>query len=265
MMPVREELQGVRQGWASIIRNVQQSVVGDLLNGDLFGLRRAVRRMKEDLPAADSPLESLFLRQVLLTFVDRCARQLDDRFHARYEGGECRSSPPLAREAQWLLTEHSIGTLLDGWMADYIVWFGAHHDLPVVWRAIEILHERATEPWTIAGLAREVGCCRTTLLRQFVHSFGMSPGEYLARLRVREGLRYLWTTSDTVEGAALHSGYKSCSRFHGRVRHYTGMTPAAVRALKPEIFEHMLDDCLPLTSPRVQSHWRARDRGVGLR
>jgi hypothetical protein len=82
MPPIQVEASGLRPEWASGIRNVQQAVVGDLLEGDLSGLRRAVRRLKEDLPASAGPGESLFLRQALVAFVDRCARQLHDRFHA---------------------------------------------------------------------------------------------------------------------------------------------------------------------------------------
>jgi AraC-like DNA-binding protein len=255
MTPVQQESQGVRFEWASHVRNVQQAVVGDLLSGDLLGLDRAVRRMKEDLPAPANPAESLFLRQALVPFVDRSARHQHERFHASFDGRECRVSPPLEREADWLLPDHPIDELLDGWMAGYVAWFGGCHSIPIVWRATAILRERAAERWTTATLARGVGCCRTTLRQQFVHDLGMSPAEYIARFRVREGLRRLWRTTGTVGDASIFAGYRSCSKFYGRVLRYTGMTPAAIRALVSETFERLLDDCLPL---RIEPATRRR-------
>ena len=252
MPPLPVEPSGLRPEWASSMRNVQQAVVGDLLDGELSGLRRAVRRMKDDLPACANSAESLFLRQALVAFVDRSARQLHDRFHASVDRRECSMSPPLEREDVWLSRDRPIGDLLDGWMEGYVAWFSAHHNVPLVWRAKEMLREHAAESWTTARLARQVGCCSTTLLQQFVHSLGMSPAEYLARVRVREGLRRLWTTTDTVESASIYAGYRSCNKFYRRVIRYTGTTPAALRGLEWEAFERRLDDCLPLKISRAR-------------
>jgi AraC-like DNA-binding protein len=67
-----------------------------------------------------------------------------------------------------------------------------------------------------------------------------------------EGLRHLRASRATVEEAARRSGYRSYGKFHRRVRHYTGLTPAAVRAYACDDFEEALDDWVPL---------RARVRG----
>jgi transcriptional regulator GlxA family with amidase domain len=135
-------------------------------------------------------------------------------------------------------------------MERYVAWFSRWHNVPLVWRATEMLRGRAAERWTTARLAHEVGCCSTTLMQQFVQSLGLSPAEYLARVRVREGLRRLWTTTDTVENASIYAGYRSCNKFYRRVIRYTGTTPAAVRGLEWETFERTLDDCLPLRISR---------------
>ena len=41
--------------------------------------------------------------------------------------------------------------------------------------------------------------------------------------------------------AARRSGYRRYGKFHRRVRHYTGLTPAAVRAYACDNFEEALD------------------------
>lgn len=74
----------------------------------------------------------------------------------------------------------------------------------------------------------------------------MSSAEYLARVRVREGLCRLLTTTDTVDDASIFSGYRSCSKFYRRVFRYTGMTPAAIRTLSLDAFDRRLEECLPL-------------------
>jgi AraC-like DNA-binding protein len=246
MTSVQPQHAELRLEWASEVRNVQQAVVGDLLDGDLTGLQRAVQRMKDDLPTAANATESLFLRQALVAFVDRCAHDLHVRFHTSVGESICGMRPPLEREANWLSPCQAIGSLLDTWLASYVEWFSQRHSIPLVWRAKDLLQQRSAECWTTGRLAREVGCCGTTLVQQFVGAVGISPAEYLARLRIREGLRHLWATSDTVENASVLAGYRSSNKFYRRVMRYTGMTPAALRALESNAFQGRLDNCLPL-------------------
>jgi AraC-like DNA-binding protein len=243
------ELSSFTAEWVSGLRNVQQAAVGDFFYADPIGLRRAVRRLKHELPAATSFAERLFLRQAIMLFLDRSSRYLHDRFHDCFDRRACGVAPPLTREADWL-SASSMDELLDAWMERYIEWLESAHKLPVVWRATECLRQRPSECWTVDRLARHVGCSRSTLLKQFV-AFGITPAEYLARIRVRNGLCGLRRTTRTVEEAALAAGYRSSSKFYGRVFRYTGMTPGAIKMLEPRVFERMLDQCVPL---RPASH-----------
>jgi AraC-like DNA-binding protein len=239
----------LRSEWMLSIRNVQQAAVGDMVHGDLVGLEQGVRRLSAELPTPVSPGECLFLRQALVPFVDRCARHLHQRFHSELTDLDCGVCPPLEREAMWLSDEYSVERLLTAWSARYVAWFRRHHQYPTVWRATDILRERAAESWTTARLAREVGCCPTTLRRQFA-TLGLSPAEYLARVRVASALRQLRRGGVTVEDAAMHAGFRSGSKFYGRVSRYTGMTPTAVRKLPLEAFERVLEDRLSLRGGR---------------
>jgi AraC-like DNA-binding protein len=75
---------------------------------------------------------------------------------------------------------------------------------------------------------------------------GLTPSEFLVRVRVREGLCLLRTTTASVEDVARLVGYQSSNKFYGRVHGYTGLRPSQVRELDGPAFEHMLDECIPL-------------------
>src|SRR5947199_285667 len=74
----------------------------------------------------------------------------------------------------WLRMQEDDAT--DGWLL-------ALRD-PVVAQAMNAIHQRPREPWTIESLAREVSVSRATLARRFAHLVGETPPEYLTRWRM---------------------------------------------------------------------------------
>src|SRR5215472_8024699 len=62
-------------------------------------------------------------------------------------------------------------------------WLLALRD-PVVAGAMNAIHQRPHEPWTLESLAREVSVSRATLARRFAHRLGETPPEYLTRWRM---------------------------------------------------------------------------------
>ena len=250
MAEVEDVCEGVRIHWASMVRNVQQAAVGDLGLGVVSEIAVAVRRLKREIPHPVNQAESLNLRQSLIVFADRAARDHHQRFHARFDSSACAAAPPLVHEAVWLDPHQAIEQLLDAWMADYVDWFHQRHSLPAVGRAIHILQERFAEAFTIGELARASGCSSTTLRNQFDDALRLSPFQYLTRVRIREGLRRLRKSSDTIEEASRFGGYQSCNKFSRRVRRYTGLTPSDVRDLGDEAFDRLLEERMPLVAPR---------------
>ena len=257
---------GLRLAWASTVRNLYQAVVGELSCGDPTRLDPAVQRLKHHLPAPINGVEADHLRQSLAIFLDRGARAMHQRFHAEFSPSICAISPPPQSEAAWVNTR-SIGELLDEWNAMYAEWFHRHHTLPPVLRAARILQERFAEPITMETLAQAAGASRTILGQQFSRMIGVTPSDFLARVRVREGLLRLRRSSESVDTVAQSVGYRSENKFYGRIRTYTGLRPSQVRELPDAAFDDMLEGCLPLMLRRrcpdrsaVEGHRSERDR-----
>ena len=62
-------------------------------------------------------------------------------------------------------------------------WLRAMSD-PQISQAIGLIHNKPAQPWTAAGLAREVGLSRSAFFGRFRHLVGEGPIEYLTRWRM---------------------------------------------------------------------------------
>lgn len=107
-------------------------------------------------------------------------------------------------------------------------WLLALRD-PVVTRAMNAIHQRPREPWTIESLAREVGVSRATLARRFAHLVGETPPEYLTRWRMDLAAQRLRDTDDTVAAIADTVGYRSEYSFSRAFKRRRGLAPGRYR------------------------------------
>lgn len=100
---------------------------------------------------------------------------------------------------------------------------------PEISRALLIMYNRYSEPWTTEALAREVGMSRSAFTASFRELVGEGPGRHLTSRRMHESARCL-TESDIPLGV-LHKkvGYKSSVGFHLAFRKLFGMTPGEYR------------------------------------
>jgi AraC-like DNA-binding protein len=111
---------------------------------------------------------------------------------------------------------------------DQTGWLSGARD-PDVGRALTLLHQRYADPWTIAGLAKEIGLSRTVLTERFGHFLGMPPMTYLTRWRLALGARALTTTSRSVAQIAMETGYESEAAFNRAFKREYGLPPARYR------------------------------------
>jgi transcriptional regulator GlxA family with amidase domain len=119
----------------------------------------------------------------------------------------------------WLRTQQDDAT--DGWLL-------ALRD-PVIARAMNAMHQRPHEPWTIESLAREVSVSRATLARRFAHLVGETPPEYLTRWRMDLAAQRLRDTDDTVAAIAAAVGYRSEYSFSRAFTRHRGLAPGRYR------------------------------------
>ena len=107
-------------------------------------------------------------------------------------------------------------------------WLAAARDVEVG-KALALLHQRHSHPWTVAELAREVGMSRTVLAERFRQFLGEPPIAYLTRWRLRLGARALETTSHSVAQIAAETGYESEAAFNRAFKRAHGVPPARYR------------------------------------
>jgi len=117
---------------------------------------------------------------------------------------------------------------LDDLPADATGWLAGLRDR-FVGKALELLHERADQAWSVDDLAREVGLSRSALHERFVQYLGKPPMQYLASWRIQLGARLLRESSRNVATIAVEVGYDSEAAFSRAFRRIVGMPPAAWR------------------------------------
>jgi AraC-like DNA-binding protein len=107
-------------------------------------------------------------------------------------------------------------------------WYRAHTD-PIIGRALRILHNDPAHPWTVAGLAAEVGVARATLARRFTELVGEPPLAYLTGWRLALAADLLLDPGVTVGGVARQVGYGSPFTFSTAFKRWYGVSPQAHR------------------------------------
>ena len=146
-----------------------------------------------------------------------------DESRARRAGSEI----VLARLSELLFVE-VLRAHLDALPAEARGWFAGLRDRNVG-AALRLMHARPAEPWTVEGLAREVGMSRSGFAERFAHYLGVGPMHYLTRWRLQLAARLLERPGVAVVRAAERAGYESEAAFNRAFKKLTGAPPAAWR------------------------------------
>jgi AraC-like DNA-binding protein len=120
-------------------------------------------------------------------------------------------------------------------------WFAGLRD-PHVGRALNLLHGRAAEPWTLELLAREVGLSRSSLAERFARLIGQPPMHYLAQWRMQLAAGMLADGGRQVMQVAAEVGYDSEAAFSRAFHKLAGMPPAAWRRTRGRAAVPSADD-----------------------
>lgn len=96
-------------------------------------------------------------------------------------------------------------------------------------RAQDIFQSRLADPLELNQVAAAAGASLSTLNRLFHRWHGMSPGKYLAQLRLRRAQELLVTSEAAIAEIAAHCGYSEQSALTRAMKKGTGQTPAQYR------------------------------------
>ncbi len=247
------------------VKNAYQVFVLQISLGDPVNIDTPLRRLKRNLPQTLDSEEALKLRLSLALLLNQSAQHIHERVHAAFSLRSCAANPPIESESTWLDGRRSIDELTDCWWGKNQGWLEQHHRFPPVIHAMKSLRESFASDVRMESLAQLVGASRTTLIQQFTSLVGMTPSEYLARIRVRQGLQLLRTTTNSVETIADQVGYQSGNKFYSRISSFTGLRPSQIRRLDEETFERLIEDHLALwvSRPKQLQLGVGQSRSVG--
>lgn len=108
------------------------------------------------------------------------------------------------------------------------LWFRAQSD-PVVGRALQLLHERFSESWTVASLAASVGISRAVLARRFTELVGEPPMSYLTGWRLTLASELLRDPGLSIAGIAQRVGYSGPFALSTAFKRERGVSPQQFR------------------------------------
>ena len=101
---------------------------------------------------------------------------------------------------------------------------------PIVTEVMSALNERVDQPTSLDELAQWAGYSAQHLNRLFRRQLGITPLQYLARLRMQRAARLLAEGELTVQAIAARVGYSDPYYFSRLFKQHTGQSPAQYRA-----------------------------------
>ena len=146
---------------------------------------------------------------------------------AEAAGSEPGGEGMLAKLSEVLVVE-TLRRYLSGMSAQQTGWLAGLRDR-AVGRCLALMHEKPAHPWTLDGLAREVGTSRSVLAEKFTHLVGQSPMQYLARWRMAVASNLLRRSASSLMQIALEVGYETDAAFSRAFKREFGVPPAAWR------------------------------------
>jgi AraC-like DNA-binding protein len=107
-------------------------------------------------------------------------------------------------------------------------WLAALRDAQVG-RALRLIHENPTRPWTVDRLSLEAATSRSALAQRFTRLLGQSPMKYLSGWRMHLAMQMLRDRADNIQAIAERVGYESEPAFNRAFKKVTGCPPATWR------------------------------------
>jgi AraC-like DNA-binding protein len=101
---------------------------------------------------------------------------------------------------------------------------------PQVGRALSLIHERPSDPWTVESLAAAVGMSRSRFAERFRELLASSPMTYLADWRFQRALKQLNQSHAPIKAVARDNGYASSAAFTRAFRQRFGCAPRDAKA-----------------------------------
>ncbi|UYL09447.1 AraC family transcriptional regulator [Bdellovibrio sp. SKB1291214] len=107
-------------------------------------------------------------------------------------------------------------------------WLRAFND-PSLSKAMQLIHTRTSEDWSVESLAKAAGLSRSGFSAQFMKAVGQSPAEYLRGWRMVVARDLLRSSQISIAEVATKVGYQSETAFSTAFRRTVGQQPSKFR------------------------------------
>jgi len=107
-------------------------------------------------------------------------------------------------------------------------WLAGMRDR-TVGRALSLMHEGPSEPWTLESLSERAGLSRSSFHERFTHFIGQPPMQYLTQWRMQVASGMLRDTNAKLTEVARSAGYDSEAAFSRAFKRVAGVSPGAWR------------------------------------
>lgn len=97
-------------------------------------------------------------------------------------------------------------------------------------RVVDLVRDRLADSLRVADLAAAAECSDAQLERRMKRVFGLTPGQYILRVRVDRARQLLSSTQTPLAEIAAQVGFYDQASFTRRFARLTGQTPAQYRA-----------------------------------
>lgn len=141
--------------------------------------------------------------------------------------GRLGSATVIAKLSELLFVE-AVGRFVAGLPTEKRGWLAGLRD-PHIGRALALLHERPTEPWTAEMLAEQVGMSRSVFADRFSALVGEPPMRYLTVWRMHVAAQQLCEGPASVAQVAFTVGYESEAAFSRAFKRQFGASPGIWR------------------------------------
>lgn len=150
---------------------------------------------------------------------------------ARFIGQEADAARPGSEAIITRLADIIVVQTIRAWLSraeGHHGWLSGLGDRQVG-RALALIHQAPSEPWTVASLAKEVGMSRSGLSARFSERVGQSVIQYLTEWRMQLAREELLELRQPLAALAEKYGYTSEAAFSRAFKRVFGVAPGSVR------------------------------------
>ena len=108
--------------------------------------------------------------------------------------------------------------------------FDPNKDLAI--KVKESMDNSYNKDFELDDMAKDIGISGRHLLRLFKEHYGITPNEYIIRIKVNKSMVLLKNTSKDVLDIAYEVGFKSISNFYKCIKEQVGTTPKKYRGTR---------------------------------